>query len=115
MGFNVTADMDAAIDEDAAMGVAQKTLGPYSKKKAERILEISQGIVPVDTGALKESGHVDTVDVAIIAEVSYQVVYNAPTKDQTTWKSYALFLEKGTSKMSAQPYLVPAIEQAKSE
>ena len=107
--------MSATIDEDAAMGVAQKTLGPFAKEKAERILEISQGLVPVDTGALKASGHVDTVDVALIAEVNYQVVYDAPTADQSKWQSYAVFLEKGTSKMSAQPYLVPAIEQAAGE
>ena len=112
-GFNVTADMETTLDQDAAMGVAQKTLGPYTEEKANQILDISQGMVPVLTGALKASGHVDTVDVAIIAEVSYQVVYDAPTADQSKWESYAIFPEEGTSKMSAEPYLRPAIDAAR--
>jgi hypothetical protein len=114
-GLNVSADFEATLDQDAVAGVAQKTLGPYSKSKAEKILEISQGLVQVLSGALQASGHVATVEVALIAETSYQIVYDAPTTDQSKWKSYAIFVEEGTSKMSAQPYLRPSIDQASTE
>jgi HK97 gp10 family phage protein len=114
-GLNVTADFESSLDQEAVAGVAQKTLGPYSKEKAEKILEISQGLVPVATGTLQASGHVATVDVALIAETNYQIVYDAPTTDQSKWKSYAIFVEMGTVKMSAQPYLRPAIDQASTE
>jgi HK97 gp10 family phage protein len=83
---------------------------PFCREKAQEIYEASQDLVPVDTGALKESGHIEEVGSAV-GEGLWYVVYDAPTKDQSKWKSYAIFLELGTSKMSAQPYLRPAMEQ----
>lgn len=62
----------------------------------------SQKIVPVDTGDLKRSVKVDFDQAPGItsAEVSYNT-------------HYAVFVELGTSKMAAQPYLLPAFHSAK--
>lgn len=56
---------------------------------------------PVDTGALKNSIHVEK------------------KSDNEYWVAdgveYGIFQELGTSKMSAQPFLVPAVEQARKD
>jgi HK97 gp10 family phage protein len=114
-GWGVTADFEASIDEDAAAGVAQKTLGPYSKSKAEKILEISQDLVPVDTGDLKASGHIREA-VELSTEGGWQIIYDVPVKGKPgKWASYAIFPEMGTVNMSAEPYLRPAIDQAATD
>ena len=116
-GWGVTADFEASIDENAAAGVARKTMGPYSKSKAEKILSISQDLVPVgETGNLKASGHIREA-VELSSEGAWQIIYDVPIPDDKggKWASYAVFLEMGTSKMSAQPYLRPAIDQASTE
>jgi len=114
-GWSVTADFEGGIDETAAAGFAQKTMGAYSKKKAERILEISQDLVPVLSGDLKASGHIREA-VEISSEGAWQIIYDVPTKDgNSKWASYAIFPEMGTSRMAAEPYLRPSIDQAASE
>ena len=80
----------------------QRQLNALSKletKSAEMamasiVLEDSQALVPVDTGELKESGEVDDKD-------GVMVVYRA---------GHAVFVEFGTYKMNAQPFLRPAID-----
>lgn len=52
---------------------------------ASRVFETSQELVPVDTGRLKASGHVDVQHVG--KQVFASVVYDAP---------YSVFLEYGT-------------------
>lgn len=62
---------------------------------AERIFALSQSLVPVDTGRLQISGsHTHTF---LSSTVGY-------------YTNYAEFVEYGTSKMGAQPYLRPAID-----
>ncbi len=60
------------------------------------VYDESQTLVPVDTGELKDSGHYD----------ANGVYYD---------KDYAGFVEYGTVKMRAQPYLRPAVENHKHE
>lgn len=62
---------------------------------AENIFWLSQNLVPVDTGTLQRSG---SHNHSFLRSV---VGYNTP---------YAIFVEEGTFKMMAQPYLRPAVE-----
>jgi HK97 gp10 family phage protein len=76
-----------------------KALEDLETKAAEMamasiILEDSQVLVPVDKGDLKNSGHIEDTN-------GVRVVYDS---------DHALFVEMGTYKMEAQPYLRPAID-----
>lgn len=68
------------------------------------IFAVSQQLVPVDTGALKQSGGVEVVSSSQI-RVGYG---NGPV-------NYALWVEYGSAGGggSAQPFLTPAFAQAK--
>jgi HK97 gp10 family phage protein len=68
-------------------------------RTANDVLDISQQFVPVDTGELKESGLVE-----VIAEDEVHVGYSA---------GHAIFPEFGTIHQAAQPYLTPAMQQAR--
>lgn len=59
-----------------------------------QIAEAAKRIVPVDTGELHDSIH---------TEVSDQGMFVVASAD------HAVFVEQGTSKMAAQPYLRPAM------
>lgn len=60
------------------------------------IFAASQDLCPVDTGFLKASGGIQ------ITPDDVEIVYDAP---------YASFVEFGTYKMAAQPYLRPAFDE----
>lgn len=67
---------------------------------AQVIFDASQDLCPVDTGFLKASGSIrDTGD-------DVEIGYEAP---------YASFVEFGTYKMAAQPYLRPAFDDNEEE
>src|SRR5688500_11309851 len=67
---------------------------------AADIVNIAKQLAPVDTGALKQSiGAVPVTSTSILIG---------------TDKEYAPFVEYGTSKMSAQPFLTPAFVQAEA-
>jgi HK97 gp10 family phage protein len=68
------------------------------QRAGQSIYTRSQQSVPVDTGTLKSSAQVEPVKGAA-GQYTGQVHYET---------YYALYVEMGTSKMSAQPYLVPA-------
>lgn len=57
-------------------------------------------IVPVDTGGLKNS---------LWFKPDYERTENTLVGAVGTNKTYAPFVEFGTSRMSAQPYLIPAV------
>lgn len=59
-----------------------------------QIVSAAQRIVPVDTGELHDSIH---------SEVSSEGMFVVADTD------YAAYVEQGTSKMAAQPYLRPAL------
>lgn len=94
------------------MGVSVRLdMGPLLKLKADarpkaarhvaRFAFIVQGQaelkVPVDTGALKNSIRA----IASRDDLEWEVIVT---------QAYASFVEFGTSKMQAKPYLVPAVE-----
>jgi len=67
---------------------------------AVAVEERAKEIVPVDTGELQESIHVEKGD----SSGEYRVVASA---------AHAKFVEYGTSKMAAQPYITPAWRQVR--
>lgn len=104
------------------LGVAQAAFAQASRlsveQSAEIVLEEAEALVPVDTGELRESGHVEMISDTIAA-----VVFDSP---------HAAFVEYGTGirgeaspgagegpydpnwpGMVAQPYLRPALDTAR--
>jgi HK97 gp10 family phage protein len=59
--------------------------------------QVSQERVPVRTGNLKSSGHVESGSSLVIS-----IIYDA---------GYAGYVEHGTSNMRAQPYCEPAFQE----
>ena len=104
MSFSSTYTND--VDGAAALEIARKKMGPKMEEKANKILDAAKDNAPVDTGALRDSGHVEKKD-----EITYLIIFDAPVLNGTG--SYARYVEEGTSKMDAQPYLRPAILAAK--
>lgn len=73
------------------------------------ILDLAQSFVPVDTGHLKASlqkgGEENIFEImggGLVAVIGTSVLY-------------AVFVEFGTRRMSAQPYLTPAVEAVREE
>lgn len=62
---------------------------------AEYLLDISKQFCPVDTGELRDSGHIE------IESDDVTIVYDVP---------YASYVEFGTYKMEAQPFLRPVLD-----
>ena len=74
-----------------------------ARKYIDKVYDYSQERVPVLTGALKESGHIFEESDAVVLS------YNAPNNIGI---SYAAYVEYGTHKTAAQPYVNPAVEAA---
>lgn len=72
----------------------ENNLADIISKGAETVCESAKSLCPVDTGRLQSSINVQSG--------GNTAVISADTE-------YAAFVEFGTSKMSAQPYLVPAL------
>lgn len=72
--------------------------------KAVQEIEIrSQRLVPVDTGLLRSS--VRTEHSSRVGQHEGKIHYET---------DYAVFVEMGTRKMAAQPYLIPAVEYVRT-
>jgi len=69
-------------------------------KVRETVLEIARGNAPVDTGNLRDSGHIE----------GDMVVFDA---ENAIGGQYAAAVEFGTRYTPAQPFLTPAAEQVK--
>lgn len=69
---------------------------------ATMVLDLAKQLAPVDTGRLRDSGHV--VPDAPNGAAVYHVVFDVP---------YAVYVEEGTTNpnYSAQPYLEPALKE----
>lgn len=80
---------------------AREVMGNALYEGAVKIKERAQELVPRDTGRLQQSITAEKVDDSI-SKVGTDV-------------SYAPYVELGTEKMSAQPYLFPAFEQLRDE
>lgn len=77
---------------------------------AQDLFDVSQQLVPVDTGLLKQSGGTDITEIGEGGNPTKVVVGYGTEGSQR--EDVALFIEYGTSRMSAQPYLTPAFAQA---
>lgn len=72
-----------------------------AKAYAEAVKDLAVQLAPVDTGALRESIHVEAGD----REGVYQVVASVP---------YAVHVEFGTHRAAAQPFLTPAVQHVRA-
>ena len=68
----------------------------------ERVLELAKTVVPVRTGALRDSLHMFIDDTNATVIIGTDI-------------GYGKFVELGTSKMTAQPYLMPSLLTAINE
>jgi HK97 gp10 family phage protein len=91
LGLNSLADLAPRIME---------TVDGELEDAAEEIADIARDLVPVDTGFLRSTIHVERID-----HLALQVRADA---------EYAAFVEYGTSRMAAQPYMTPAIEAVRA-
>jgi HK97 gp10 family phage protein len=83
---------------------ALSVLTPYvdtlERNVAHRVLDISETLVPVDTGELRNSGDIEKRDDG------YAVFYSA---------GHAQFVHYGTRHMPARPFLTQAVNHAEPE
>jgi HK97 gp10 family phage protein len=105
-GIGISSTYTNDVDGAAVLEIARKKMGPKMEEMANKILAAAKDNAPVDTGELRDSGHVEQKD-----EITYDIVFDAPVLNGSG--SYARYVEEGTSKMDAQPYLRPAILAAK--
>lgn len=85
----IAADFAAAAAGATPMAVAEVS------KSAGDILSAAQGLAPVLTGELRDSGHV--VNAGLTAEVVFD-------------SGHAVYVEYGTNDTAPQPYLNPAFD-----
>ncbi len=81
-------------NSDAFLDSVKKNAKAILAEVAEKVSVSAKKIVPVKTGALRESIEVNQEDLT--AHIGSDL-------------HYAGYIEAGTSKMSAQPYLRPAL------
>lgn len=72
----------------------KRALNPIIAASGRRVLADAQRRSPVDTGLNRASGRLN------ISGIGYTVGFDTP---------YSLYLERGTRKMAARPYLEPAM------
>lgn len=91
--------------------LAPKAASAALLQTGKDILELSQQLVPVDTSSLKKSGGVVPKDSETV-----EVGYGSPGVffDGREPADYAVYVEFGTSKSPAQPYLVPAMVRSQN-
>jgi HK97 gp10 family phage protein len=79
---------------------ARRAAQDLVRDTASAIATTAQALAPVDTGALRDS-------IEVEHEAPMRSVVTAGNGDV----DYAAYQEFGTSRMHAQPYLTPAVEQ----
>ena len=90
-----------------------KALDEALNEIAEKIWDDAKGFAPVDTGSLRKSIRVEKkgkLEVQVIAGGGG--VINPRTGREV---DYAGYVEFGTSRMSPQPYMQPALEKNRDE
>jgi HK97 gp10 family phage protein len=87
------------------------------RKTCEAIRDDAKAIVPVDTGSLRSSIRLQVRPRPTAHSISYGVSAGGYVTNPKSGKkvNYASFVEYGTRKMAAQPYMRPAIERHKEE
>lgn len=84
----------------------------------EILLETAVALAPEDDGDLKASGYVATVSKSSYkagAGNNRQIKPKANEAVVGFSRFYAMFLERGTSRMAARPYMRPALDQRKDD
>lgn len=89
--FNLIPQMSAAVQKEVAKVVATTTIDVEARAKEE---------APVDTGNLRASISHESKDL---------------TGTVTVGADYGLYVEVGTHKRAATPYLRPAVEDAQAD
>lgn len=95
--MNVSFFVKTDLDKDLLEEIAKKVLW----KSVNKIHELSTRIVPVDTGRLRNSLHISPSSPG---SLRYEVGDGV---------DYGVFVEFGTYKMGAQPYLRPAADEVR--
>jgi HK97 gp10 family phage protein len=90
---------------------AEKILDEAAKNAGNLVKDSAKGIVKKDTGKLSESIDIKPVKNKQSTRRSYQVYSKGKSQGGVR---YAAFVELGTSKAKAQPYLRPAMDRNKS-
>ena len=96
MGFDTSALQKLAVELGEADARVTDRVSAAIRKTALDIEADAKALAPVDTGALKNSISSDIKPLS--AEIGPST-------------SYAHFVEHGTSRMAAQPYMGPAFER----
>lgn len=96
--------VDFKSNKAEALARAKKTTRDALNIVGDQVVGWAQDLTPVDTGNLKSSltHEAESNNVEIVGASNSK----APIKDV----NYAIYVELGTVKMHAQPYLRPAIE-----
>jgi len=94
MGITITVKLDTS-RLDAIIQAAPGVENVVAERGAQMVKRMARSIVSVDTGATRSS--IDYVMIADGAAIVWAL---------TAW---ALYLEMGTSKMAARPYMVPSL------
>jgi len=87
----------------AGLGQLDQVLDDDLKAGLEEIVAYAQVYAPVDTGRLRDSIRYEG------GNREYTII--ADPKNPNTGRGYAVYVETGTSKMPAQPYMRPALDQ----
>ena len=108
LGFRELEDKLSNLDEKL-----KRALEEALEEIAEKIRDDAKDLAPVDTGSLRKSIRVEKegeLQVSVIAGDSG--VINPRTGREV---DYAGFVEFGTSRMSPQPYMQPALKKNRDE
>ncbi len=91
-------------DKDAIYKLMNNPRGPVIRdlrRRADNVVRYAKQIVPVDTGALKKSIH------RTVLEDGHGTYIEIGSSLE-----YAIYVELGTRRMHARPYLRPALKAA---
>jgi HK97 gp10 family phage protein len=102
MGSKLTVDVVVAVNNsDKVLEEITRMVSQAIREVADELVHEAQELAPVRTGELRDSIHKEEIDELNVAVGSD--------------KQYAGYVEYGTSKMAAQPYLTPASISAREK
>ncbi len=94
------------IDSDVGGRVGEALSDYFEKTLGPRIQQNARRTVPVDTGDLKDS-------IVIQVQTGEKPILQVGVDEDIHGVDYARYVEEGTSIQAAQPYLRPAVYQAR--
>ena len=81
------------------------------EKAADFVADKAKTMVPVDTGALKKSIHIEVDEENLVASIVADSLRKTPTSKGTPI-SYGWYVETGEGNGPAQPYMRPALHSS---